>query len=361
MISHAQNNGGDQVECITQNLTIRGCKIWRDLDFKGDLTPEEMKRGINKSICVIVFLTKGSLDRKYPAMELTHAIEKKKPLIVIVEVSNKTGGFLTMDDAVDYLKTKPEFYSHLQNINYMYYERRQGYREIFYTSLLEKIVDFAKAAKTSNKKEKYDYYIAYSPHSSDERVNIATELSTRRFKVFNSNFIPASEMSRSNIGDIESGNHINSNVGETLSEESIIDEAESVIFYITANSYPFISKSLQFATMKDKEVFIVMDIDLKYWGFDTQSNMESNVPVEIREKYANAVIDYKGPRCNDEFYSRLTNTRTLSIATNGSGSSSSSSSSSNSVDARYSRVDSNTESILNGITQPISWRQNSNP
>jgi hypothetical protein len=56
-LSHQQQTGGNQVHAICRELEIRGCNVWRDMDYDGELVMDAMKQGIKDSLIFVVFLT----------------------------------------------------------------------------------------------------------------------------------------------------------------------------------------------------------------------------------------------------------------------------------------------------------------
>ena len=106
-ISHAQANGQDQVHAITRDLEMRGIKVWRDMD-QAQITWAGMKKGVEKSLVFMLFVTKGAIARTWVQMEVLHAISLKKPIILVHETDKRHGG-----DDFPLLFNAEEYLSHL--------------------------------------------------------------------------------------------------------------------------------------------------------------------------------------------------------------------------------------------------------
>jgi hypothetical protein len=68
----------------------RGYRVWYDQLAK-NLTVDGMKEGIAKSKNFVLFLSKGVAAREYVQLELRHAIELKKPILLCHEEDERHG------------------------------------------------------------------------------------------------------------------------------------------------------------------------------------------------------------------------------------------------------------------------------
>ena len=88
-ISHQQKSGGNQVHAICRELEIRGCSVWRDQDLDDEISVQAMKTGIENSLIFLIFLTDKYWQSWFCCMELLHAIDKGKRVIVIGEFDSR--------------------------------------------------------------------------------------------------------------------------------------------------------------------------------------------------------------------------------------------------------------------------------
>jgi len=156
-ISHAQANGQDQVHAITRDLEMRGIKVWRDMD-QAQITWAGMKKGVEKSLVFMLFLTKGAIARTWVQMEVLHAISLKKPIILVHETDKRHGGdadFYALFNAEEHLNhlnivSKAEilkvanFLKCLMSIESISYKRRNWEANSMHDKILEDLEGVSK-------------------------------------------------------------------------------------------------------------------------------------------------------------------------------------------------------------------------
>ncbi|XRB25061.1 TIR domain-containing protein [Pseudoscourfieldia marina] len=156
-ISHAQANGQDQVHAITRDLEMRGIKVWRDMD-QAQITWAGMKKGVEKSLVFMLFLTKGAIARTWVQMEVLHAISLKKPIILVNETDKRHGGdadFYALFNAEEHLNhlnivSKAEilkvanFLKCLMSIESISYKRRNWEANSMHDKILEDLEGVSK-------------------------------------------------------------------------------------------------------------------------------------------------------------------------------------------------------------------------
>ena len=75
---------------------------------QAQITWAGMKKGVEKSLVFMLFLTKGAIARTWVQMEVLHAISLKKPIILVHETDKRHGG-----DDFPLLFNAEEYLSHL--------------------------------------------------------------------------------------------------------------------------------------------------------------------------------------------------------------------------------------------------------
>jgi hypothetical protein len=81
-LSHCQKNAGDQINLIASDLKCKySCKSWTDKPDV-DVTTQGMKNGIDTSLVYLLFLTKDVFTRDFVLLELRHAIEMNKHIMM---------------------------------------------------------------------------------------------------------------------------------------------------------------------------------------------------------------------------------------------------------------------------------------
>lgn len=95
-ISHKQANSQDQCYVLALELQDLGYDVWFDMQEK-IINKVGMKEGVENSTFFLLFLNDGTLSRPYVAMELLHALELKKSIIVVFETDASRGAPLKAD------------------------------------------------------------------------------------------------------------------------------------------------------------------------------------------------------------------------------------------------------------------------
>ena len=166
-ISHAQANGQDQVHAITRDLEMRGIKVWRDMD-QAQITWAGMKKGVEKSLVFMLFVTKGAIARTWVQMEVLHAISLKKPIILVNETDKRHGGdadfyaLLNAEEHLNHLNIagKAEllkvanFLKCLMSIESISYKRRNWEANSMHDKILEDLEGVSKGQMVSDELER---------------------------------------------------------------------------------------------------------------------------------------------------------------------------------------------------------------
>jgi len=142
-ISHAQATGGDQVHSMTKELQRRDCAVWWDMELESEITEEAMKKGIEDSLVVIVFLTKDSMKRYFTKLEVNYAIQLNKSLIVIAELDPRHNGFESMQQCISDIDE--EFKKALfDNYEVISYSRRAYLSDAMYSEILKRLMTLSR-------------------------------------------------------------------------------------------------------------------------------------------------------------------------------------------------------------------------
>ncbi|GBG30180.1 F-box/WD repeat-containing protein 7 [Hondaea fermentalgiana] len=137
-LSHRQVDAGDACNLMAEKLRNRGLRVWIDQETEGNLAKDAMKRGIRKSKCYLLFLSKTVFSEAVK-MELETAQQEEKPILVVHESDPTRIGFAPFSA---YIAAAPASAKHLfDEKESMPFQRRRYLAEAFYKELIERIRD----------------------------------------------------------------------------------------------------------------------------------------------------------------------------------------------------------------------------
>ncbi|GBG35255.1 Hypothetical Protein FCC1311_114782, partial [Hondaea fermentalgiana] len=135
-LSHRQVDAGDACNLMAEKLRNRGLRVWIDQETEGNLAEDEMKRGIRKSKCYLLFLSKTVFSDAVK-MELQTAQQEEKPILAVHESDPSRIGFAPFSAYID---AAPASAKHLfKETESMPFQRRLYLAEAFYKELIERI------------------------------------------------------------------------------------------------------------------------------------------------------------------------------------------------------------------------------
>ncbi|GBG34065.1 Leucine-rich repeat serine/threonine-protein kinase 2 [Hondaea fermentalgiana] len=135
-LSHRQVDAGDACNLMAEKLRNRGLHVWVDQETEGNLAEDAMKRGIRKSKCYLLFLSKTVFSDAVK-MELQTAQQEAKPILVVHESDPSRIGFAPFSAYID---AAPASAKHLfKETESMPFQRRLYLAEAFYKELIERI------------------------------------------------------------------------------------------------------------------------------------------------------------------------------------------------------------------------------
>jgi len=125
-ISYSQGDSQDAAALLSLLLKSRGIETWFDQQ-QDNLNTSNMSKGISRSCCFIIFLTKSYFRRKFTVFELETALALEKTIIIIWEGEDRHGGFSNFKS---YMNACPEKYkSILFEEEALKFERRKQLQE----------------------------------------------------------------------------------------------------------------------------------------------------------------------------------------------------------------------------------------
>jgi len=125
-ISYTHADSQDAAAVLSLLLKSRGIKTWFDQQ-QVDLSVRAMSKGISRSCCFIIFLTKSYFKRKFTVFELETALALDKTVIMVWEGDDRYGGFR---DFKSYMKACPQKYKlKLFEQEALKFERRRQLQE----------------------------------------------------------------------------------------------------------------------------------------------------------------------------------------------------------------------------------------
>ena len=82
-------------------LQALGYKCWHDLHCKEELSLEAMMRGVDESMCYILFLSHDVFGSEYVKAEISRALEKKKPIMFLHHPDTDKHWYCTFQHYID--------------------------------------------------------------------------------------------------------------------------------------------------------------------------------------------------------------------------------------------------------------------
>lgn len=110
-ISYYTGTGKDQAISLGKSLENAKFTVWLDQFFEGEVTEAEMRKGVDSSKCLLVFLSKGVFTREFCLMEMRRAKEANRPILFVHEIDPNHPGFAEIYDLRD--REAPEDLQHL--------------------------------------------------------------------------------------------------------------------------------------------------------------------------------------------------------------------------------------------------------
>jgi len=135
-ISYSQSDAKDAVGVLYLLLKLKGFQAWFDQQ-QDDISITGMSKGISKSCCFILFLTKSYFKKTFTVFELETALALNKEIIIVWEGDEQCGGHSDFDT---YMKACPEKYkTQLFEKEALKFERRKHLQEAQVIVIAERI------------------------------------------------------------------------------------------------------------------------------------------------------------------------------------------------------------------------------
>ena len=98
-LSHVWSTGQDQVAVIKRQLLrmVHGLRVFLDVDDLEDIGA--LEKYIDESMVVLIFLSRGYFQSRNCLREVRAAMERNKPLILVLETDEAKGGFALLEEA----------------------------------------------------------------------------------------------------------------------------------------------------------------------------------------------------------------------------------------------------------------------
>jgi len=135
-ISYSQQDAQDAVALLQLLLKAHGLSIWLDSQ-ETDISVLGMSKGIAMSRVFVIFLTNSYFERIFTIFELETAVALKKPIIVIWEGDERSGGFSDLKSYID--KCPDKYQSELFQNEAMKFERRKHLRDAQVNEIAQRI------------------------------------------------------------------------------------------------------------------------------------------------------------------------------------------------------------------------------
>jgi len=137
-ISYSQNDAKDAVGVLYLLLKIKGFNAWFDQQ-QDDISITGMSKGIAKSCCFIIFLTRSYFRKTFTVFELETALALNKEIIVVWEGDDQCGGH---SDFQTYMNACPEKYkTQLFEKEALKFERRKQLQEAQVNVIVARIAE----------------------------------------------------------------------------------------------------------------------------------------------------------------------------------------------------------------------------